>query len=53
MSNIIIYEYNYINIDDLEACETSTIHHVVGGALGARQMHLTPQHRSQVRAPQC
>ena len=31
-------------LDELEAIESNTLHLVVGGALGARQMHLTPQH---------
>ena len=31
-------------LDELEAIETNTCHLVVGGVLGARQMHSTPQH---------
>ena len=31
-------------LDELEAIESNTLHLVVGGALGARQMHLTPHH---------
>ena len=31
-------------LDELEAIESNTLHLVVGGALGARQMHLAPQH---------
>ena len=37
-------------LDELEAIESNTLHLVVGGAVGARQMHLTPQHgRKSVR----
>ena len=35
-------ELNFL--DEREAIESNTSHLVVGGALGARQMHLTPQH---------
>ena len=35
-------ELNFL--DDYEAIESNTFHLAVGGALGARQMHLTPQH---------
>ena len=35
---------NLISSDELGATETNTQHLVVGGALGARQMHSTPQH---------
>ena len=31
-------------LDELEAIDSNTLHLVVGGALGARQMHLTPHH---------
>ena len=35
-------ELNFL--DEREDIESNTSHLVVGGALGARQMHLTPQH---------
>ena len=42
-------------LDELEAIESNTLHLVVEGPLGARQMHLTvnPTTWSQVHVPQC